>query len=174
MKRHFLKATMILISLFFLVSFTNDNRRLIVRKWHFSELQSPALTRIMNENNAKISSLVDSIKASGSDTAHSLSFRDQKEMLESQMNMMTSMLAKMKSEGWIEFTKRGKYKQNMSGTEDEGTYALDADGKKLMTTDSKGKTDTLNIDELSNDAMTLSTPKDSTKIMFTAEAGEKK
>ena len=99
---------------------------------------------------------------------------DEKDMMESQKTMMSSMMDKMKAEGWIEFTKDGKYKQNMSGTEDEGTYSLDADGKKLMTTDSKGKVDTLNIDEISNDAMTLSTPKDSTKIMFTAEAGEKK
>ena len=164
----------IVATISFLAACSGGSKDQIVHKWKFSAMQSPMMDRMMAENDKKITELADSIIAAGADTTKAASFKGQKEMMESQKTMMSSMMDKMKAEGWIEFTKDGKYKQNMSGTEDEGTYALDADGKKLMTTDSKGKTDTLNIDELSNDAMTLSTPKDSTKIMFTAEAGEKK
>ena len=163
----------IVATLSFLAACSGGNKDQIVRKWKFSEMQSPMMDRMMKENEAKCMAMDDSMK-NCMDTMKMKEYKSSKEMMESQKTMMNNMMDKMKSEGWIEFTKEGKYKQNMSGTEDEGTYALDEAGKMLMTTDSKGKTDTLNIDELSADKMTLSTPKDSTKIIFTAAADEKK
>ena len=145
----------------------------LMKKWRFSGMQSQTFDRMMAETDAKCMAMDDSMK-NCTDTTKMKEFKSQKELMETQKKWMTSMMDKMKAEGWIEFTKEGKYKQNMSGTEDEGTYSMDEAGKMLMTTDSKGKTDTLNIDELTASAMTLSTPKDSTKIMFTADAGEAK
>ena len=164
----------IVATISFLAACSGGSKDQIVHKWKFSGMQSPQMDRMMAENDKKIAELADSIAAAGADTTKASSFKGQKEMMESQKTMMSSMIDKMKAEGWIEFTKEGKYKQNMSGTEDEGTYSLSADGKSLMTTDSKGKTDTLNVDALTASDMTLSTPKDSTKIMFTAEAAEAK
>ena len=154
----------------FLAACSGGSKDSIVNKWKFSGMQSPQMDRAFAETDAKIAALGDSITAAGADTTKIADFKGQKEMMESQKTMMNSMIEKMKTEGWIEFTKEGKFKQNMSGTEEEGTYSLDESGKMLMTTDSKGKTDTLNIDELSATAMTLSTSRDSTKIMFTVDA----
>ena len=170
----FLAALVVAIS--FLAACSGGSKDQIVHKWKFSGMQSPQMDRMMAETDAKCMAMDDSMK-NCTDTTKMKDFKSQKEMMESQKTMMTSMMDKMKAEGWIEFTKEGKYKQNMSGTEDEGTYSMDEAGKMLMTTDSKGKIDTLNIEELTAATMTLSplsTSNDSTKIMFTVEAGEAK
>ncbi len=173
MKKNSMFIVAIVATISFLAACSGGNKDQIVHKWKFSGMQSPQMDRMMAETDAKCMAMDDSMK-NCTDTTKMKEFKSSKEMMESQKNMMTSMMDKMKSEGWIEFTKDGKYKQNMSGTEDEGTYTLTEDGKSLMTTDSKGKTDTLNVDALTASDMTLSTAKDSTKIMFTADAGDKK
>ncbi len=168
----FLAALVVAIS--FLAACSGGSKDTIVSKWKISDIQSPQMDRGFAKLDAQIAALGDSITAAGADTTKAASFKSQKDMYESQKTMMNSMMDKMKAEGWMEFTKEGKFKQNFGGNEEEGTYSLDEAGKMLMTIDAKGNNDTLNIDELTASALTLSNPKDSTKIMFTADAGEAK
>ncbi len=154
----------------FLAACSGGSKDSIAHKWKFSGMQSPQMDRVMAENDARIVSLADSITAAGADTIKSAAFLSEKTSLESQKTMMNEMMEKMKTEGWIEFTKEGKFKQNMSGTEEEGTYSLDEAAKMVITTDGKGKVDSLVIDELTDSALTLFISRDSTKIMFAADA----
>ncbi len=150
----------------FLAACSGGPKDQISRKWKISGMQNPQIDNIMTKYDAQIISMDDSMK-NCTDTTKMKEFKNKKDMMSSQKTMMTSMMDKMKAEGWIEFTKDGKYKQNMGGTEDEGSYSLDESGKKLMLT-IKERTDTLYIRELTNNNMTILEPRDSIKIMFTA------
>ncbi len=170
-----------LANLFYILKFTpyklveSDYSNIhIVGRWKFSGMQSPQIDRMMAETDSKIASLEQSIASAGSNYSYGSELKTQKEMMESQKKMMNDMMDKMKAEGWIEFTNDGRYNQNMSGTEDGGTYSVNKKNNTLYTTDSKGKTDELLIEESTNDNLVLSTQKDSTKIMFTIDQNFRK
>ena len=126
----------------------------IVGKWRFFEMQNPQMDRMMNETRAKINSTTNN---------------SEREQMENSLKMMQDALENMKVNSFIEFMKDGRYNSSMGGQNDYGTWAVNSEGTSLTTTDSKGKSDELMIDENSAERLVLSSVKDSMKIIFKAD-----
>lgn len=163
-----------LLSFFISFSFSDDFSKLLVKKWRFVDMQSPALNRLKVDTERNLISLDDSIRNSESDTLKIIDFNNQKQILESNKGTLDAMMTKMQIEGWIEFKNKNKFNQNMSGTEYGGTYNFDAKSNILITTDIYSNSDTIVIKELTSTSLIMYTPKDSTVIIFSAEVKVKK
>lgn len=158
-----------LAALSFLAACSGGAKDQIARKWQFSEMQNPQMDRMMKETEAKCMAMDDSMK-NCTDTVKMAEFKMMKEQMESTSKMMKDAMENMKANSYIEFNKDGKYTSAMGGQNDGGTWSIDADGKNLITVDSKEKADTLAIEEISAEKLVLASAKDSMKIVFVAAA----
>lgn len=67
-------------------------------------------------------------------------------------------------QGTLEFTKDGKFLVTGMGLDDQsGTYAISADGKKLITV-TNGRTETNEINELTKSKITLTDTRNSSRL----------
>ena len=172
MKNNILSLVAIVATLSFFAACSGGQKDQIVRKWQMSEMKSPSATRAMNELDQKIKAADDSIKSAGTDTTKAAMFKMDKESYVSQKESYEKMMESFNKQTW-EFMKDGKCEMAMGEEKESGTWSISEDGKKLALTSSNGKTDTLEISELTKDKMVFSITKDSSSITF-VPAEEKK
>ncbi len=118
--------------------------KMIAKKWQFESMKSDAMDKQM----AAVKQQMDTTKDSAT-----------RAMLQSNLKMVDEMMSSMKSMT-LEYKADGTYEEaatamGQSQTE-KGKWSVSADGKKLMQTpDGKDKTDTLDINTISDDQLVL-------------------
>ena len=144
MKKAFLSLSVVAAMFVMASCGGNKNKELIVKKWQWSEIKSEK----MDEDIAKIKAAADTTQDSS-----------MKAMAEGQLKMIEAMMAEMK-QSTMEYKADGSYLTAMTmmgqTKEEKGTYKVSDDGKMLITTDEKQKSDTLAIDEISDSKIILS------------------
>ncbi len=118
---------------------------------------------------AQLKLLDDSIAAAGNDSAKISELKMSKAMCISvsgyTSTMMNSLDSAMKTMYW-EFKNDGSFEYNMGGKITSGKWTLDETNKKLLTKeDGAGQTDTLHVEEVSANKLTLSSGNSSMQQM---------
>ena len=128
-------------------------------------MTNPNLNRVMNAALLKSSSLTDSLK-SCTDSVKVKSFLQEKAEAETGIKMINDALEQMKSNGIVSFLPHKKFRIEIAGQTDNGTWQLDKTETHLITKGVNGVSDTLEILMLTPLKLTLGSAKDSILMSF--------
>lgn len=138
----------------------DKTKEMLTKKWQISELKVDGYNDQMAQ-----------MKAAADTTKDSL----MKVQFESQIKMYEGYMEEMKK-ATFEYKNDGSFEANiimMGQTQNQkGSWALSEDAKKVFLTNDKQKTDTMNIDELTNDKLvstSITMGKKSTVILVPAK-----
>ncbi len=147
MKNKLKLAALILVAAVVATSCGGNKKEMLTKKWQWTEFSSPEMDKKMKE---------------AKDALDTISDPAMKSIAESSVKMMDGMMADMK-QTTMEFKKDGSFDMHLKimGMEqnESGKWDLTSDGKTLIMTDSKGKTDSSQV-EITAD-----------KVVFTLDAG---
>lgn len=147
MKNNLKLAVLIIVAAVVAASCGGNKKEMLIKKWQWTEFSSPEMDAKIKEAKAALDTITDP---------------SMKSMAESSVKMMDGMMEDMKKTT-MEFKKDGSYDIhiNMMGMDqtETGKWDLTSDGKTLVMTDSKGKTDSSAV-EIAAD-----------KVVFTLDAG---
>jgi len=130
--------------------------RLFTKKWQLQHIKSKA----MDERMAQLKVQADTTKDSA-----------MKAMAVQQLQAQSVMMDMLKNTTF-EYRGDGTYQSSiafMGQTQTiTGKWTLINDGKKVITTDDKGKADTLTINKMTNDSLTVSSSDNTVSMTFSA------
>jgi hypothetical protein len=136
----------------------NAAAKMIVKKWQWDSYQSSAMDKQMAD-----------LKAASDTTKDSAA----KSMAQANYKMYSGIMDDMKKTT-MDYKADGSFETSMSmmgqTQVQKGKWALSTDGKKLITTDDKQKTDTIEIAELTDNKLVLAgKEKDGSSVTITCK-----
>lgn len=154
----------------FLGACTSGMKGNLCKKWTpDSSIMQDSIKASKAKVDAQLKALDDSIAVAGNDSAKISGYKMSKTMCMNMAGytskMMSSLDSAMKTMYW-EFKNDGSFEYNMGGKITAGKWTLDEATKKLVTReDGGGEIDTLHVDEVSANKLTISTGNNSAQAM---------
>ena len=133
----------------------SDNSKMFVKKWQIESFKSKA----MDDQMAKQQQMMDTTKDSAMKAQMGASMKMQQASMEEAKKTVLTCNADGTCEISMSMMGQNKTAKNK--------WAFAADGKKVVITDENNKADTLNIEELTGDKMTVSSPDGKGGLMYT-------
>jgi hypothetical protein len=123
-----------------MVSCKNQAGKELIKKWRVTDMNMPSLDKMMMEQKAALDTMKnDSVKT----------------MMLAQMDQMDKEMKDNMKKMTMEFKADGTYETAGGPGADNGKWSVTDDKKKLITTSDKSKSDTIDIEELNADKLTL-------------------